>query len=178
LEGVGYRVGAVPFPSAGVGAPHIRDRLYWMADAGTERRNRVDALLRPKARGWKPGDILEATGRSEARGMADTKGGRRREERSDARRGDEGDRAEGIASRLVDGSCDSGAGPTNGFWRDADWLGCRDGKFRPVEPGTFPLANGASARVGRLRAYGNAINGEAACIFVECAKNLSANTTF
>jgi DNA (cytosine-5)-methyltransferase 1 len=44
---------------------------------------------------------------------------------------------------------------------------CRDGKWRPVEPGTFPLAHGATARVGRLRAYGNAINAEAARIFIE-----------
>lgn len=50
-----------------------------------------------------------------------------------------------------------GTGPTNGFWRVADWLSCRDGKWRAVEPGTFPLAHGATARVGRLRAYGNAI---------------------
>ncbi len=49
-------------------------------------------------------------------------------------------------------------GPTNGFWRAADWLLCRDGKWRPVEPGTFPLAHGAPARVGRLRAFGNCIN--------------------
>jgi DNA (cytosine-5)-methyltransferase 1 len=49
------------------------------------------------------------------------------------------------------------AGPINGYWRDADWLYCRDGKWRPVEPGTFPLVDGAPARVGRLRAYGNAI---------------------
>jgi DNA (cytosine-5)-methyltransferase 1 len=48
-------------------------------------------------------------------------------------------------------------GPTNGHWADADWLYCRDDKWRPVEPGTFPLAHGATARVGRLRAYGNAI---------------------
>ena len=33
LEGVGYRVGAVPFPAAGIGANNIRDRLYWVADA-------------------------------------------------------------------------------------------------------------------------------------------------
>lgn len=45
----------------------------------------------------------------------------------------------------------------NGFWRDADWLSCRDGKWRPVEPGSFPLVDGSSQRVGRLRAYGNAI---------------------
>jgi DNA (cytosine-5)-methyltransferase 1 len=57
-------------------------------------------------------------------------------------------------------------GPVNGFWRTADWLGCRDDKWRPVEPGTFPLANGDPSRVGRLRAYGNAINAEAAKEFV------------
>lgn len=32
-----------------------------------------------------------------------------------------------------------------------------DGEWRPVEPGTFPLAHGTTARVGRLRGYGNAI---------------------
>lgn len=58
------------------------------------------------------------------------------------------------------------AGPVNGLWRDADWLFCRDGKWRPVEPGAFPLANGAASRVGRLRAYGNAINVEAAKEFI------------
>jgi DNA (cytosine-5)-methyltransferase 1 len=58
-------------------------------------------------------------------------------------------------------------GPTNGFWNAADWLRCRDGKWRPVEPSTFPLVNGAAARVVRLRAYGNAINAQAAQAFIE-----------
>lgn len=58
------------------------------------------------------------------------------------------------------------AGPVNGFWRDADWLYCRDGKWRPVRPGSFPLVDGIPARVGRLRAYGNAINIEAAAAFI------------
>ena len=58
-------------------------------------------------------------------------------------------------------------GPTNGHWRDADWLFCRDGKWRPVEPGTFPLAHGAASRVGRLRAYGNAIVPQVAQTFIE-----------
>jgi site-specific DNA-cytosine methylase len=31
LERLGYAFGATPFPAAGVGAPHIRDRLYWAA---------------------------------------------------------------------------------------------------------------------------------------------------
>ena len=36
LEAMGYRIGAIPFPAAGVGAPHIRDRNYWVADASGE----------------------------------------------------------------------------------------------------------------------------------------------
>lgn len=64
-------------------------------------------------------------------------------------------------------SCtDSRPGPVNGFWRDADWLLCRDGKWRPVKPGLKPLVNGAASRVGRIRTYGNALNAEAATAFV------------
>ncbi|WP_145538269.1 DNA cytosine methyltransferase [Yersinia kristensenii] len=57
-------------------------------------------------------------------------------------------------------------GAVNGFWRDADWLLCRDGKWRPVESGTFPLVDGITNRVGRLRAYGNAINAPTAEAFI------------
>ena len=49
----------------------------------------------------------------------------------------------------------------------ADWLYCRDGKWRPVEPGAFPLVVKAPARVGRLRAYGNGLDLETATGFVE-----------
>jgi DNA (cytosine-5)-methyltransferase 1 len=58
-------------------------------------------------------------------------------------------------------------GPTNGFWRDADWLFCRDGKWRAVRPSSSPLAHGSAARVGRLRGYGNAIVAQAAQAFIE-----------
>ena len=51
--------------------------------------------------------------------------------------------------------------------RDAEWLWCRDEKWRPVEPGTFPLAHGATSRVGRLRAYGNAIVAPQAEVWIE-----------
>lgn len=53
------------------------------------------------------------------------------------------------------------------FWYDADWLFCRDGKWRAVEPGTSPLVDGASARMGRLRGYGNAIVAPQAQAFIE-----------
>lgn len=41
-------------------------------------------------------------------------------------------------------------GPTNGFWRDADWLFCRDGKWRPVESSVLPVADGLPEGVGHL----------------------------
>ena len=62
----------------------------------------------------------------------------------------------------------------------ADWLFCRDGKWRPVGPGASPLVDAAPARVGRLRAidtqspsrvgrlraYGNALDAETAVNFL------------
>lgn len=54
----------------------------------------------------------------------------------------------------------------------ADWLYCRDGKWRAVEPGTFPLVDAAPARVGRLRAYGNALDAETATQFCEVVREI------
>lgn len=59
-------------------------------------------------------------------------------------------------------------GPVNGFWRDADWLLCTDGRWRPVEPSTFPLAARSAGDVGQLRAYGNGLNAAAAEVFIRC----------
>ncbi len=40
LEGMGYAFGLVPFTSAGIGAPHIRARAYWVAEpAGEQHQN-------------------------------------------------------------------------------------------------------------------------------------------
>jgi hypothetical protein len=54
----------------------------------------------------------------------------------------------------------------------ASWIYCKDGKYRPIEPGSFPLAHGAPARVGRLRGYGNAINAEAAAAFIRAYREV------
>lgn len=46
LEGLGYAFGLVPFTSAGIGAPHIRERAYWVAHAHgviSDRRGDVRA---------------------------------------------------------------------------------------------------------------------------------------
>lgn len=154
VEALGYAFGAVPFPSAGVGAPHIRDRLYWVAYADNARLERWRAM-RERAAECASGAI------GMAGGMADT---------SQQRRDGKHSLLLGVQPRRdAQGSVEiAGGGPVNGFWRDADWLACRDGKWRPVEPGTQPLVDGAPARVVRLRAYGNAINAQAAQAFIEC----------
>ena len=57
-------------------------------------------------------------------------------------------------------------GPTNGWWADAEYVYCKDGYVRAVEPRSFPLGYGLPNRVGRIRAYGNAIVPQAAAAVI------------
>ncbi|MGM8451205.1 DNA cytosine methyltransferase [Enterobacter bugandensis] len=182
LEGMGYAFGLVPFTSAGIGAPHIRERAYWVANSGGERLNRIDSLLQRQESGWVTKSVLEASRDRNAGSVANTNGERSQRERENSNQ----ERWEGSDVRQTGLRCGAGFSSTlevNGFWRDADWLFCRDGKWRPVEPGTFPLVDGAAARlgrvepgvarvassnrVGRLKGYGNAINAQAAAEFIQ-----------
>jgi DNA (cytosine-5)-methyltransferase 1 len=113
LESADYAVGAANLCAAGVGAPHARQRLYWVADSDSERR--VERV------------------------QTETTTGRGRTAQPNGWRG----------------------------YQPCDWVSCRDGKRRPVEPGTFPLAYGSTNRVGRLRGYGNAIVAPVAQAFIE-----------
>ncbi|WP_225371543.1 DNA cytosine methyltransferase [Klebsiella pneumoniae] len=246
LEGMGYAFGLVPFTSASIGAPHIRERAYWVANADcvvSDRRGDVRAPGRDEysnggdddrladsnhdrqqpgqgagcrcqcaeqgidiGRGGENGGLgnanvarLErlggndgaagrerATGPAAAPGVHDGMANTDNEQHSIAISGcghehvSTGRQQDPAASAGLRG--DYRTLEVNGFWRDADWLLCRDGKWRPVEPGTFPLVDGAAARlgrvepgvarvassnrVGRLKGYGNAINAQAAAAFI------------
>lgn len=204
LERAGYAGWAADLCSAGIGAPHIRQRLYWVADAsgagspqqrrgrqqsegsaahgitlGMADSNQVGREQIPGA--GQPGEERDTEPRGGVCGLADASG--RINEPSGARadqRGLSAGNGQGAeAWRWT-------AGPSHGIRRDADWLHCRDGKWRPVKPGLVPLVDGlprgmvpsrfvgmeidadnsAEARAMRLKGYGNAIDPELAAMFL------------
>ena len=159
MEGSGYAIAAFDLCAAGFGAPHIRQRLYWSAFAVEHgERPRLEGHGR---HGYNPsGWAVPSRSASPAGAIVTLEHADRRsipfpfrqEEGGDGERSDSSD----------PGTSADRPGPVNGYWRASDWLSCRDGKWRPVEPGTLPLAHGIADRVGRLRAYGNAIVAEQA----------------
>lgn len=200
LEGQGYAFVPVDLCAAGVGAPHIRQRLFFVADASYDRLQRgLSGRSHPKreiqygqvGRGGAVGRMDDARrndGQREeppasdwepqANGPADQLGGSSvspiwLDDAIGHRRGARRDHYPEHDGQQLDATSDIGnrPSPTNGPWRDADWLFCKDGKWRPVEPGTFPLAHGSFGRVGRLRAYGNAINQEVAATFIQAYRD-------
>lgn len=255
LEAQDYAIGKVVFGACGVGAPHIRQRLYFGATCGGANcgcaANAAGLMVNTAQGGCgiggdaaqpgsgghtdgadQPGLVADAEHRGLQAGQLDGEGvgGSNQQRRSaaidepeievvcepgllaDADGGDSGAEREqqsgeqrqqpedggagGVAESLyaerwpvdlnrTDGRDGQdvgrpeaygepgargevcGAGPVNGWWAGADWIGCRDGKFRPVEPGSQPLAHGSPVRVGRLRLYGDAICVPAAQAFIE-----------
>ena len=241
LEGIGYAFGAAGLPAAGVGAPHIRQRLWFVAQS-----NEGEWGSGRGGSDYPSGAQLESAGRGASGLLAhhhhqglegrERAGERAGIQRSTVERGGEVGRmgipnllqpeqsaGERAGSREADGrgprSKSSGPGEVGcvadpdgqregavgriqgilhqsessgvlgplvnpareqvgvsgctwepgGPWADCDWIPCRDGKWRPVEPNTFPLAHGAPSRVGRLRAYGNAIVAPCAEAFIRSA---------
>ena len=225
LEGTGYAVGAVDTCAAGFGAPHIRQRLYWVGHsvrAGLEghgRRHSVEGgrlrTVRPatssgesdwlgNAKSIRRQYVADVYGGGGARdqspkqrsksgvalsvsGVAHAESDRRREGQSQPGGCASGDGAEGAIRRAAQFGVTSGMGnaasqrydrggadsseqpaemsgarhevaggqpatsPTNGFWRTADWLFCRDNKWRSVVAKPQPLVDGSARSLGRVR---------------------------
>lgn len=143
LEALGYWVGSADLCAAGIGAPHIRQRLWWCA-------YRLSHSERPRREGKSSGRFR----RLEERGIGLSAGD-----------GFQYDPGILDAERLgLSGVLRWGAGsePENGRanndpWWPAEIRRWADGTTRRIEPGLAPLAHGVPARVGKLRAWGNAI---------------------
>lgn len=276
LEELGYRTAGADLCAASVGAPHIRQRLYFvayapgqrcdgldaylrqrqsrqtdfevarigevdeLANAGSERRCEVSSISRGGGEGSETPRMEQRFGHSNTRGvLADASSqGRQRQgcssetefstevtgepgrqgatgelEYTDGARGGRNHRT--ISSAQTESSpsgqtfrnishsvrpsssivelgdacsaglpkrsgAEVGSGPvrdegptvtassiTRGFWTGAEWIQCTDGKARPTQSGIQCLANGIPARVGKLRAIGNAIVPQVAATFIK-----------
>lgn len=245
LEAVGYAVGAADLCAASAGAPHIRQRLFWVADSvsershtaesvagtperlhgsaitaygikgladtedfrrqrrgeawgggtGSENDGAVDGLGNPASEGSlpgaQPGVYCSEEGRGarhgepersgDANGMEHATGDGREQRRSEPvgrglepRRStsglgdthDAGPQRRGLRPEQSPSERAAGT-PGSAFWDAFDLVPCADGKARRIESGTFPLAHGVPGRVGKLRAYGNAISPQVAAGFIE-----------
>jgi len=196
MEAAGYAFGAVDICAAGLGAPHIRQRLNWcgvaMGDADDTRleirRDRFSRVVDAQGReaterfaglsgvgvgladasgGEQPGRGIRGPGQGDGAGARPAPEQRPAGLCADDRLADDNRtgrsvfkerHGEQVAERQAGQSgtdvagCGElcGAGPVNSGWRAADWLWCRDGKWRPVEPGTFPLAHALPRSVGAM----------------------------
>lgn len=169
LETLGYAVGSADLCAASVGAPHIRQRLFWVgyADSSTARKHARklsgDEGEHEKRRAH--GDhALESTGAARGSGGLGDSDGPRSQIGQRVRRDN--------ASKLA--TSERAGAATSGFWADAEWINCSDGVARPVKPGLAPLAHGVAGRVGKLRGYGNAIVAPLAAQFIRSVMDLTS----
>jgi DNA (cytosine-5)-methyltransferase 1 len=158
MEAEGYATGAIVLPACGIGAPHIRQRLWIAARlADTKHDGHTPSQDRRSTGAQQTEGRMQQSARAcPVGGLADADN--QRHDRVNALlRPETSGRNTTDLRQTAGGSYESRTDATHGGWNDAEWLFCRDGKWRPVEPGTFPLADGIPSRVGRLRGYGNAI---------------------
>jgi len=195
LESENYACGATVLGAHSVGAPHIRQRLYWAADAESIRSgegqqntrrgfegsiekqrpigicggSNSDWLVQSNSDGCEQRSVATTTSRHgntiESAGSRDDRMGNTEQPRLEGHSGTINNRSE--PGRI--GQNENGSTATADFWTDYRLAKCRDGKARhiPTEPAFFPLAHGIPARVVRLRGYGNAIVPQVAAEFVK-----------
>jgi DNA (cytosine-5)-methyltransferase 1 len=198
LEALGYAVGAADLCAAGegeeaygwivrddgavwkrivIGAPHIRQRLFWVADDQEQRqpqraevaRGGVEGVRAEGMRGGPAddrgpgglGDPADEGLEERQRGGGDVGGERPAPERAGGDAGGLGDsdrerqpqreeRDGGQEGRQPAPSGTDALRPGGGFWSRYDIVPCRDGKARRVEPGVFPLAPRLPPGLGAL----------------------------
>lgn len=198
MEAEGYSIRSAVLPACSVGAPHRRDRLWFVAN--TE----IGAAIAPSNAPRKG-----RRGSAEPR-TTSTMGGcghpycpicygelahplpaGRPEGRPEPRNGQAAGSGGDLGNAERDGSrrhAGAGVGAQEGAslrsecictrsssaarpWSDLIWLPCTDGKQRPTQPGIFPLASGLRNRVAQLRAAGNSIVPQVAAEFIKASMN-------
>jgi DNA (cytosine-5)-methyltransferase 1 len=198
LEAIGYAGRAAVVPACAVDGPHRRDRLWIVSErdgaVGYGERTELQGHTGDgdnSARWPQSNRPVAATGRGSDVAHADVSGtGEERQQRSREQRWTGGDSStrDGVLADAMHERREAGqwphdapglqrdgehaAGARGSAWGGAGWIIGHDGKARRVEPSIRLLAHGVPARVGRLRAYGNAIAPQVAAeviaAYMEC----------
>lgn len=175
LEAMGNVFGAADLCAAGVGAPHPRQRLYWMAYAKSQQ-TRNAGLSRESAEPERLADPDSSEQNERASGrqqqicdkrndsherMGNSETARLQGQWSEYR--PSGERCSGLTGLAMQTGVPQWNGPTVA-------VECLDGPRRvSSQPDAFPLAHGVSARMGKLRGSGNAIVPELAAQFIRAS---------
>ena len=164
MEAESYAVGHCVLGAHSIGAAHIRQRLYWVADSQSERVGRAGGISDSEARavkaqrGYENREPIQSIARSSIIGMADSISIECVEQGNGC-----GNKGDAGAASGIDAYCSE--------YESIEWLYCRDNKYRPIESGLKPLVDGVprgmvhsgdsrntqEARKMRLKGYGNAI---------------------
>ena len=183
LEEIGFAVGAADLPAASVGAPHIRQRLFWVANAKSQQGTAGGVQAeRGRPTGEPRGDSSDsrlADADSEQRGLSILERGPQQEGIEAIGSGEDSGLGDTISQGLEGHTghelnrnqpgrqhAESVRPTTPPSWNNSQPIGCGDNKARRIEPGISPLAHGIPGRVGLLKGYGNAIVPQVAAKFV------------
>ena len=173
LEAEDYAVGSTVLPACSVGAPHRRDRLWFVGNvehnksSASALEGSCEASIQHNTQGQDCASKLE--GASESQQLPVSALANNKRERSQGQR--ELQRSvysEESGERQTNKSFDD----SQVDWEDGMWVDCPDGKQRLIEPTIPLLVDGDTERVGLIHAAGDAIVPQVAASFIECAKEV------
>lgn len=185
LAGEDFASRVCDIPACSVDAPHIRQRLWWVAVEHASSDGREQGVSRPttarhrsepppadcrdsrpmadadfgRRSGWEEDKIGQAVERDAAEWLADISVGNAISSRLERQRGN-GDNSgqSGWLDTSTDGSTSTPDGRNGSAWADHEWIVCHDGKARRTEPGLRLLVDGMAGRVPAWRLAGNSIS--------------------
>jgi DNA (cytosine-5)-methyltransferase 1 len=158
LEAEGYTCGAAVLPACSVGAPHKRDRLWFVGNA--EHDGQPAATQQGSDRSSVCDNAKGAHCTSESAGASDTR---------NVPTAMGNPNSTGLQGQwgLEQQHDPQGREATKRHhWSSGVYINCPDGKSRLIEPTIPLLADGLSNRMGVLRGIGNAIVPQVAAQFV------------
>ena len=186
LEALGYAVGAADLCAAGLGAPHIRQRLFWVADAESagqfDRDNQIQTGEKCETKGGGSCErvqVVDVADDCDAGRLADAANSRQPRRNGAARKN-----GQEITDNCDAGRPEYGAGAR--FSEGSETAYFRDNKYRRLGTGVKPVAYGIprsmgrgqpeiramakdarANRKGRIEGYGNAIVAPLAAEFIK-----------